>query len=274
MRVHAFRRSSRRAAMTLLELLLALALCGLLMTATGTSLHLMMQLRSRSQAQIADTQTIRALLDQVARDLRSVRRVAVTQRGSQVPEPRLEQNLDLRKSLLNLQASSVVPVELIGADSWLSVHSERQEHSNSAGSAVTSRDASQNAASHLADGLHVIWWNGGSRAIPYASDGFRLLEARVQGPRQLSGPSRISFPVTPHRDRTTLFADPLTAGAQLRFRYFDGVEWRDSWDSTECGCLPQAVECRVTLGRDQSESMVIALAANASLRLSQGLSQR
>jgi hypothetical protein len=33
--------------------------------------------------------------------------------------------------------------------------------------------------------------------------------------------------------------------AFLNFRYFDGTQWQDSWDSTQSGTLPQAVEATV-----------------------------
>ncbi len=265
---------NRRSAMTLLELLLALALCGLLMSATGASLHLMMQLRNRSQTQVSETQTIRALLDQIARDLRSVRRISDVEGVTRRENPRLEQSLDLRKSQLNLHTSSVVPVELIGTSTWLSLHTDHSESSVHAGSTASGQRAPQLALPQHTDGLHVVWWNGDSRTIPYASDGFRVLETRVQGLREFSGPARASFPVTQNGERSILNAEPLTIGAAIRFRYFDGVAWRESWDSTELRCLPRAIECRVQLGREKSESMVIALSTAASLTSSRELPQR
>ncbi len=274
MRITRTRCPDRRAAMTLLELLLALALCGLLMTATGASLHLMMQLRSRSQTQISESQTIRALLDQMARDLRSVRRISEIDNAADNAVPRLEQTLDLRKSLLNLHSSPVVPVELIGTSTWLSLHTDHSDSSFHAVSTVSGQGVSQSEALQHTDGLHVVWWNGDSRMIPYASDGFRILEARVQGLREYSGPARVSFPVTQNGDRSTLSAEPLTSGADIRFRYFDGVVWRESWDSMELRCLPRAIECRVQLGRGKSESMVIALSTTALLTSSRELPQR
>lgn len=263
-----------RRAMTLLELLLALALCGLLMTATGASLHLMIQLRARSQTQISETQTIRAVLDRVARDLRSVRRISDTDDAAASSEPRLEQDLDLRRTRLDLQAPDMVPVELSGTATWLSLQTDSTDSALHAGSMAMLQGASQSPLLNHADGLHVIWWNGEPRMIPYAGDDFRILETRVQGLREVTGPSRVCFPVTQQDERPILFAEPLTSGAQIRFRYFDGVVWRDSWDSTECRCLPRAVECRVTLGRDKSESIVIAIATNSTLPASQGLSQQ
>ena len=39
-----------------------------------------------------------------------------------------------------------------------------------------------------------------------------------------------------------------TATDELRFRYFDGEEWQESWDSQERGrALPAAVEITLTL---------------------------
>ncbi|MEM9702461.1 MAG: hypothetical protein AAF907_08460 [Planctomycetota bacterium] len=40
----------------------------------------------------------------------------------------------------------------------------------------------------------------------------------------------------------------------LRFRYFDGVEWTDSWDSEASGALPRAIEALIELDLDGAVS--------------------
>jgi len=40
----------------------------------------------------------------------------------------------------------------------------------------------------------------------------------------------------------------------IGFRYFDGVEWLDSWDTEEQGDLPSAVDVSIALGRVQHET--------------------
>ncbi|MBL8812554.1 MAG: hypothetical protein JNM43_20490 [Planctomycetaceae bacterium] len=250
--------------MTLLELLLALALCGLLMTATGASLHLFGQLRNRSHAQVSEKQIVRALLDQMARDVRSVCRPALPL----VPDdsdvrridtsPKLEQSLNLHRSELNVADAPVRPIEFTGTSRWISIHTQYQPPS------MADSNPGNQLTNDADPGHHVVWWNGGSLAVPVASDGFRIFERRLKTTTGRTGPAHASFEVTSGIARDTLETEVLAQGYQLGFRYFDGANWRDSWDSHQERQLPRAVELRVVRNDVVAGMSVVALSNRLS----------
>lgn len=250
--------------MTLLELLLALALCGLLMAAAGSSLHLFGQLRNRSQASVAENQTVRVLLEQMARDVRSVCRPArrLTQGEGNVGTktmPSIEKSLNLHRTEIDIVDNPVRPIELAGTSRWMSLHTEHLPPSNQP--STTNLPVSKDSGS----GHHVVWWNGESVAIPVASDGFRMTERRFKTASGRLGPAHSWFDVSSASQRDVIEADTLALGYELRFRYFDGERWREAWDSHLEQQLPQAVELRVLRNRVTAGMLVVALADAGSI---------
>lgn len=96
----------------------------------------------------------------------------------------------------------------------------------------------------------------------YLASGDQVLgESTMLGSQQTGGLVRLEAAWGSQSDSSTVeFADAPTIAAdqqdteplapevtELGFRYFDGTEWLDSWDSSESGELPVAVEITLTL---------------------------
>jgi prepilin-type N-terminal cleavage/methylation domain-containing protein len=146
---------STRAGFTLLETMVALALCGLIIAAVGTATHLYWKYRSLTKGQIHTAHLVRGLTEDVSEALRSVTPLWVPEPGddSEILVTR-QQNDSVNDFSTDLtQANSQLlavpePVPFVGTSQLFAVLTEHP----------SSRFEPSDELSNFSGPKHVVWW--------------------------------------------------------------------------------------------------------------------
>lgn len=270
--------TERRAAFTLVEILVALGLTLLLITVVYMALDLHYQVSTAGRGAATKAQLERAILQRFESDLRSVvfqLPEAATPEGEAAEEDPLGSTLSSSSSSSNTSAAgdstSSEPFS-ITIDSSPSSSSSESSTTGTAfiGGIIGEADAIMMYVSRPSrDG----YATGDLRSVSYfiadrQGDGLakamadRVPEPRIDDPdhdptydryvglSRLDGDQlQLQFADEEQNSdemlaqMTELLAPEVVS---LQFRYFDGLDWYDTWDSEASGSLPAAVE--VTLG--------------------------
>jgi len=117
-----------------------------------------------------------------------------------------------------------------------------------------------NTQTRISDLATVAYFVGGTATgiLQHASAGPGL--ARLEGDRLALSMADKQSNVAALAARTQILATEVTA---LRFRYFDGFEWRSNWDSKVMSGLPKMIEVELQL-RPSSSGANQAAASNAA----------
>lgn len=302
-------RDSGPPAFTLIEVLLALALAVLLLSAVGMAISVHFRAQSAGRAQVEEAQLARTLLELIASDLRRVipydpqqeKRYQIAwpstsgrsggARGASglaaaAPSAGLEgledEAAELAEAAEDLGGDAASQALLAGeaglyGDAWgLQLDISRLPRIDALLAAWQLADAAQ-----ATDSLALAGTGSDLKTVIYYVAGNTALRAETLAagqPSAVSATSAISpgelIPATGglvrrEMDRqSAVFAAEqglLAAGEQtddvvapevvaLQFRYFDGVEWLDEWDSEVQGGLPVAVEIGLCLRRAEASA--------------------
>jgi type II secretory pathway pseudopilin PulG len=253
---------------TLLELLLALSLSVLVITAIGTATQVYLFSLTRHQNLIEQRQITRGLLNVISNDLRAgiqykandysglENLVATTQltvnqgldqlaaleagdldaAANPPEEPASEEDVET-EPVIDEEAVAFRP-SLVGSSNTIALdisRMPRMDQYNSTEANQTQSDiktlsyffspsAPSNSGSH-----NSIRLKGDNNGGLYRREVDRAVAAFNQDSGQVSTPDESS----------ELLA---TEVSQIRFRYFDGEQWLNEWDSTELGGFPPAIE--------------------------------
>ncbi len=231
-----------RKALSLLELLLTLAISGILLSAISSSMLAHYQTTAAGERLIEQARTVQAWNQRLRRDLSLVPRADAGLMEMQ--EPGGESSV--RERVLNFGYSYSIDA--------ISLWGDRQQLAISR--MVASRGEQGGQTTPLVQET-IIWSDqpAGKWAIPFTSFQQGTALARLEQPTSqnnaLDGNSRIYGPV---RAVVRLEGAPRVVEqlsfpfeqAQCTWRYSDGQRWFDSWDSRMRGGLPFAVEVRIT----------------------------
>lgn len=240
---------------TLMELLLALVLSGMIMTAAFGAVQLSWRYRSAGDTQVKQSQTIRGVLEDITLDLRSAAipfRAAAgvdqANQASEIPDEvasmfrqlvRDEEQSgetfgpDIEERVLDFDVIDTVnPIHFYGESDFLVLLSMSKNYrfSNEISSSVT--PISQ-----------VVWCGGKAEMIrvPFAFRNGRLDYTTIPRSHQKGSVVRIQQPVSSAAE-TSISTTVISEATQLSFRYFNGVEWKSKWNSHDSKQLPSAVE--------------------------------
>ncbi len=266
-------RSQYRLAFTLTELLIALALTLVLAVAIFGAIRVQVVLTSAGQRAVLKAQITRSLIRQMQADVSGV--------VFSEPEPE-ESTEETEDTGLTLGSEDEAAAVTTGAGNTGSGTAGSTDSTTGAASTTETSDPSSallNGASgivgdsqqlvlHVSRPVHPVrlattqssaantlisdeksisWFLSGSTGITATStggvQGATTGLARMEGDRFAMQYSTDSGSAEQFGSLTKLLAPEVE---QLSFRYFDGVNWVDTWDSTQMGRLPQAIE--VTLG--------------------------
>ena len=268
------------AGFTLLEMLLALGLAGLLMVAISGAITLYARAQTAGREQAQQAQLVRTLLRQIELDLRSVTftppEPEATEAEGQVAEGAAEeldaageeQSFSIQQPTDALQSASD---GLVGDATQIVLHLSRPPRvdeitapatSDTAGF-TTGTAATASGAATGSDLRSVAWFlatagagglagavaeqaqaEPGPASFSSATSGGTGL-ARLNGDRLAMQSADATGNLSLLAGQTRVLAPEVNL---LGFRYFDGVDWLDTWNSVEQGRLPLAVE--ITLGLD------------------------
>lgn len=267
-----FATSRSRAAFTLLEVMVALALSTMLVAAVYAALSLYWQYSTTGQDEVERAQLARAILRQIELDLRSVVYKAQAEAsdtsstsgqsstggstsGSSGSSGNSTSGTDTSSDGAAITTTEVVDPEtayattssgLYGNAAMLMMHISKPMPELT----FMPNVVAANALTRTSDLMAVAYYVAAEVATGTAqSGGTGSGLARMEGDRlamslaSQGGGSPMSAALT------QILAPEVTA---IQFSYFDGLSWRADWDSEMLGGIPRAVEILVLIGPSQS----------------------
>lgn len=239
---------------TLIEVLCALALSGVLLSAVYGAIHMQWKFRNSGESRIEHAQVLQGFVDDFTTDVRSVAAIRT----------RIESNL-LKESVKPIVGIGFVPlteireqflhlnpqtqrelVEFFGTEDFVLM---RPRVPNSR--LVTNlNDPPQDS---LTAAQQVVWLNPNGRdlRVPFLRENKSLRYQSLNRTSDINGVLRIAVsPVDVLGASAATTFELTTHNAQViapemqsvRFRYFDGQHWQTAWDSQVQRSLPQAIE--------------------------------
>jgi type II secretory pathway pseudopilin PulG len=267
----------RRGAFTLVELLAALGISLLLIAAVTASLDIYLRVTTTGQVAIERQQVTRALFDLMTRDVSSLVFRPATTTEAAAEDTGTESSTDSTSGVgmsgagasaeaettaITVQdpesAYATTSLGLVGDAQSLLLHVSRplEDLSYAApqgATSLTARTSDLLSVSYFlaepgAEGLAGAVADRHSRGISDPTE--RVLAARgpaglarLEGDRMAMANADEELDTAALAEAARVIAPEI---ATLTFRYFDGQEWVETWDSTAMERLPQAIE--VTLG--------------------------
>jgi len=238
------RRGTPRGGFTLLEVLLAAALCTVLVTVCFQAAHLNWKYRLASETTTTESRLRLGLLEDFSMDLRAA--LAPVEQGTSPVVPTAFDALpraDFTEQFLSIERDVPVrPLYFIGTPTALLLLRET-------GSPRFPSSTGSSGGIH-----HVLWWSQstGAPRLPYALNGHQRLQRAPEAPLGAAGLMRTMWLVHEGFPSPSSAAKPSRSAAvestvqRVTFRYFDGTSWRSDWDSSEARLLPVAVEVSLT----------------------------
>lgn len=230
------------AGFTLLETLLATALCTVLLAATWATTDLYWNYRVRSQDRLAFASLSQAVVADLESDLRMV--LPAPPRIPEALDPeqttaddRFRQLItedEFRERLFQLQpVGTVNPVRFAGGADWLLL--------------LTDHDSIRFPAGDVTRRLRQVVWTfaGPSQTVPVSGQGETIRTVTLPVAEQ-HGLNRWVIPVTAAPESANIdHSDANLHITAVAFRYYDGSEWRTDWTGPLMMALPQAVEIQL-----------------------------
>lgn len=264
-----------------MELLLALMLCGMVLSAAFGAVHLSWKYRSAGERQVEQSQVVRGVLQDISLDLRA----AVIPPELQDTEEELTEVAELPdhiaeafKTLVRTESpqfkglsrieervlefdsiEKVDPIHFYGERDFIVIFSDSPNYRFA---------ASDNPGTARSPLSHTVWWWNSGRAIrvPFSIRNDRLQRRTLTGDAVHGGLVRVqqdfdarssksgvgsrSGAISPtDGDWTSIVPD----ASEVSFRYSDGVNWQTSWNSHAIRKLPAAVEFILARKQDPVE---------------------
>ena len=260
-------RCSTQAGFTLLETMVALALCGLIIAALGTATHLYWKYRSLTKGQIHTSHLMRGLTEDFSEVLRSVTPLWMPDRddNSELSATRRQNDsldgLTDDISLANSQLLAVPePVPFVGTPQLFAVLTEHPS------SRFERAEPLQNASGPK----HVVWWiNDGSRQrVSLLSNGNSRESVEISASDVPKGlvRSTISADAGEIARNRSVNSQLISTDVQaMSLRFFDGKTWTTDWSSRDIHDIPLLVEFTLSFtdgtsdGIETPASFVVAI---------------
>jgi len=259
---------------TLIEVLLALALTAVVLYMVTMAIGLHLRMLDAGRTEVEEATLARALLKQIADDIRGAVRydpmeVESTSSGSASggdpselldPEDEPEDDFATEEKAEPAEdlAESTAPTSMpgiVGNSSQIQIDVARLPHTDQFLAATDPGDGTV-AADLQSDVKTVAYYV----VTPGTSAGAGGLENRSGLIRR-----ELDRAVTSYAAQrggllgVELGLEPIAPEVKaIEFRYFDGTEWLDTWDTEAQGRLPAAVEVAVALGRIRHETGEVA----------------
>lgn len=244
MQQHRYRRA--RSGFTLIEITLAIGLVTLLMAALYAAMSIYWSTATESYGEVERAQIARAILRDMARDIRSC---------TFVEQDALdEDDEDYEESMETMAAEDALAVYtdgLFGTDRDLVLYISRPERDGQYISAQEFTLPTDRSSDSIIVRYLLAEEGGGGLSGQAASDpSFRQLEDSVKGLIRMEGDlAGLSNSIATGDVEMQLLASDLLASevGDLRFEYFDGVDYVSEWDSTVQNAMPNAIAIELTL---------------------------
>ncbi len=261
------RRRSTHAGFTLLETMVALALCGLIIAALGTATHLYWKYRSLTKGQIHTAHLVRGLTEDVSESLRSVTLLWIPEAGydSELLETPKQNDYANDFSTDLTQANSPLlavpePVPFVGTSQLFAVLTEHP----------SSRFEPSHELSDFSGPKHVVWWinDGSTQRIPLILKGNSRESIELSASDVSQGLVRSIIPAEVGATIRNRSIDSRLISTDVRsmsLRYFDGKTWETDWSNRGTHEIPLLVEFTISFtdevsgGTTRPASFVVAI---------------
>lgn len=251
---------SARSGFTLLEVVISLALLMFLVSLIYTALNSYWDLSSRGRDQIQRSQVTRALFDKIGLDLRSVVFVPrEEEEETDEDEGAVAATMDTMLSSVDTDlAFEEAATGLVGNATSLLLHVSRPRIGAQYVDLASAMDATQQTSDEQLV-LYVLAVQGGpgmSGTIGSALDDEFESRTDIRGLARVTGDalqmqsSDLAIDTNLLAENAKLWANEIVS---IEFAYYENGEVYDVWDSREYNRLPQAVEIRLGLRKDQRE---------------------
>lgn len=271
----------KRRGFTLLEVLVALGVSLMLMTAVYSSIDLHWRYQTAGRLEMERGQVARAVLQRLALDIRSVQFVKprATEEESE-EDAEADTNADITVFVDPDEAVLMQSVGVVGTAYRLMLHVSKPLPARAL-RGMFDEEVDEALLFH-SDQMSVVWFladpNGGELealvaarieidppvgVIPLLTnqaDGGPLGLARSEGDRFLLTQAEANGDLTVMADRAEFLAPEINV---LLFRYFDGAEWMEEWDSEALGALPLAIEITIGFVPPPEDDVLRAAAADS-----------
>jgi len=246
-------------AFTLLEVILAISLTGVVVVLLITALELLLTRVESSRSRIESSQVARGVLNRIAGDLRAARYYSPTQKtadessadeeGVSSESDADEETEDSASLVLGIYGTAKeIRIDRSAAWRWERITRDEEDPVDGA----TSEEMPQTIRYFLNEGDTVSVDDFAAEGIPEEDS---LLSYAGLSREQMSTAAWISQLETKETEST----EAITEGAQLlapevldiEFAYYDGEKLLDDWDSAVQDSLPQAVEITLKLTEER-----------------------
>ncbi|MFN8708800.1 MAG: type II secretion system protein GspJ [Planctomyces sp.] len=271
LRSSAARSGTRREAFTLLEVVISVGLISLLMAGLYSAMNLCFTLQTDSHDDVERLQIARIVLRQFTRDIQSVVFVNNTEEnsGSSAGAGSETSGTDssgseTSSSETNLDTQSTLRTSgLAGSETELMLFVSRPDRGFSYVPATEIASAADRSSDVMVIRYLMAQEGAGGLGSAVAE---RESSGRTTGPAgliRLEGDAQtVTQAMQENEEEKQLDAAKLWAAevTDIRFQYFDGVNWQSEWDSQKSRSVPNAIEVVITLrtlppeNQDSSES--------------------
>ena len=238
--------NSSRAGYTLLEMVLALGLGTILLTAVYAALDMHWRYSVTGEVEMERSQLARSILEMMARDLKST--IFQVEQETEDTSTELSDSAD-SETAMTIEVISEEDEEsagspgLVGDEQTLMITVSRPQREIG-----TITEEAQTISSDYRSIAYFLAGSGsGLLAEMMAEEWTDATDGEMEWPAlaRLEGDRLQMMQADQLGDLNTLSGQTKILAAEinrLEFRYFDGEEWQSSWDSAEMNALPWAVE--------------------------------
>lgn len=255
-------RRNHRRGYTLIEVLLALTLSVMLMSAVYGALHHHYVLKTRGTEQVKFAQAALGLMHDFAGDVERVRSL-----DAESDETNSSDRRGVEERLLSNLSSAAIGERLLeienDAESPILLHGTSRQIVLTATGRNDRFQTLPSAEGANGNAEQIVWAIGRDKPLRAAISEYAG-ETRVQTIAASAGRLgllRVAIPTTGRsRAERGLATEVLSQVKELRFRYFDGSRWLENWSTAETKNLPRAIEVVFWIsGSDESHRVVLAL---------------
>lgn len=271
---------------TLIEVLVAVAMALLLMTAVYSAIDMHWRYKSAGQMELQRGQVARAVYAQLSMDIRSVQFAAPDpEEAAELEDDEADTDDEDGEDLADIDADDLLQTEslgVFGTSTRLTLHVNKPVPPRSF-NRVGADDEENDLVLMESEQRSVTWFLAdlgggdleGQAAARFVDDPAMIAAGLVDNDSALDGPlglsrsevDRLSGDIDAPAETDSSLADVAEFLApeinSLVFRYFDGVDWQDEWDSEALGAIPTAIEITIGFVPPSPDDILQATASDA-----------
>lgn len=257
-------RRSPRAGFTLIEVLVAVSLALLLLTAVYAAIDMHWRYENAGQLEMQRGQVARAVYSRLSVDIRSVQFAPPDPEDAEVEDgDEAEDGAEDDEALDEVDLDELLQFEslgVIGTSTRLTLHINKPVPPRAF--TISDSDDEEDFVLLESEQRSVTWFLAdlgggeleGQAAARFADDPTMIAAGLIDDSMILDGPlglarsevDRLTGTIDAPAENEGALADAAEFLApevnSLTFRYFDGVDWQEEWDSQALGAIPTAIE--------------------------------